>query len=224
MGRRAIDLTNQRFGRLVVIGRADPACDAQRCARWHCRCDCGRETDVSSCNLRSGHTLSCGCLHSEIVAQVHTTHGQCRSRLYEIWKSMIQRCNNPNQQAYADYGGRGIDVCDEWHRFENFMRWAQRTGYRDDLTIDRIDVNGGYNPFNCRWSTMREQQRNRRNNVNITFHGVTRCLSNWAQTLGVNVQTLRERIFHLGWDVERALTTPVRKYHRNNQAEGRVAS
>ena len=126
---------------------------------------------------------------------------------------MLTRCENPHDASYDNYGGRGITVCEEWHLFENFMQWALQTGYQDGLTIDRINVDAGYNPFNCRWATMREQQRNRRNNINITYDGVTRCLSDWAQTLGMQVGTLWARIFHCGWDVQRALTTPVRVQH-----------
>lgn len=118
---------------------------------------------------------------------------------------------------YEYYGGRGIDVCEEWHQFESFMQWAQRTGYHDGLTIDRINTDAGYNPVNCRWATMQEQQRNRRNNINITYGGVTRCLSEWAQTLGIKVMTLWERIVRNGWEIERAFTEPVQIHHRQEE-------
>lgn len=219
-----IDLTGQRFGRLVVVGRADPPRDWRQKARWRCICDCGREVEVFGYNLSNGNTTSCGCLRVERVIAASTTHGQSYSRLYSIWKNMHTRCENPHSTHYDNYGGRGISVCEEWHDFANFMQWAERTGYREDLTLDRIDVNEGYNPVNCRWITMREQNRNKHNNINITYHGVTRCLSDWAATLGINMKTLWHRIFRYHWDVERAFTTPVQKHYRHHKQEEQAAS
>lgn len=224
MGRPVIDLTGQRFGRLVVIGRADPPVDNQGAARWHCRCDCGNETDVVGYSLRREDTGSCGCLQKERTRVAHTTHGQAGSRLYRIWHDMLARCENSHCPNFDYYGGRGVSVCEEWHDFANFMQWAERTGYQENLTLDRIDVNEGYNPVNCRWATMCEQARNRRNNANITYHGVTRCLSDWAATLGINVETLQKRIHRYGWDIVRAFTTPVRQWHKRNKQEEQVAS
>ena len=224
MGRHVIDLTGQRFGRLVVIGRADPPADNQGAARWHCRCDCGDEIDVVGYSLRRENTASCGCLQKELAMVVHTTHGQSRSRLYSIWHSMLSRCENQHNIGYGRYGGRGVTVCKEWHDFNNFMQWAERTGYQENLTIDRIDVNEGYNPVNCQWATMHEQARNKRNNANITYHGVTRCLSDWAATFGINVVTLWMRIFRDGWDVERAFTTPVRQRRHPDKPKEQAAS
>ena len=224
MSRPVIDLTGQRFGRLVVIGRADPPMDLRRKARWHCICDCGNETDALGDNLRRGKTASCGCLQKERARVVNTIHGQTHSRLYSIWKNMQTRCANPHSTYYDNYGGRGISVCEEWHDFANFMQWAERTGYREDLTLDRIEANDGYNPVNCRWVTMREQNRNKRNNINITYHGVTRCLADWAVTFGINISTLWERIFRSHWDIERAFTTPIRQWHKRNKQEEQAAS
>lgn len=174
--------------------------------------------------LINGNTASCGCLWRERVRAARITHGQTGSRLYYVWKSMLQRCEKQYNPSYDDYGGRGITVCEEWHDFTNFMQWAERTGYRENLTIDRIDVNEGYDPVNCRWVTMHEQARNKRNNINITYHGVTRCLSDWAATFGINAATLRNRIYCYGWDIERAFTTPVRRYRSHSQQEEQVAS
>lgn len=217
---KVVDLTGQRFGRLVVVGRADPPKDKHGNTRWHCRCDCGNETDVVGYSLHRGMTASCGCLQKE----ARKTHDQSGSRLYRIWKNMRTRCANPHNQYYDDYGGRGITVCEEWHDFVNFMQWAERTGYRENLTIDRIDVNEGYNPVNCRWVTMHEQNRNKRNNVNITYHGVTRCLFDWAATLGINAGALWMRICRYNWDIERAFTTPVQRHCKHAQQEEQVAS
>lgn len=130
---------------------------------------------------------------------------------------MLTRCENQHDIGYDNYGGRGIDVCVEWHQFENFMQWALQNGYQDNLTLDRINVDAGYSPVNCRWATIHEQARNKRNNINITFHGVTRCLSDWAQTLCINRYTLWDRIVRLGWDIERAFTEPVHIHHRREE-------
>lgn len=224
MGRHVIDLIGQRFGKLVVIGRADPPVDNQGSARWHCRCDCGHDTDVVGQSLRRGLTASCGCLQKERTRAASITHGQTGSHLHYVWKAMLQRCENQHNKSYDGYGGRGITVCEEWHDFVNFMQWAERTGYQEGLSIDRIDVNEGYNPVNCRWVTMHEQNRNKRNNINITYHGVTRCLTDWAATLGINAGALWDRIFRYHWDVERAFTTPVQKHYRHHKHEEQVAS
>ena len=140
-----IDLTGQKFGRLFaikLIGRK------KRHTYWQCKCDCGEELIVNSNNLRNGHTKSCGCLRKETTRQSHLTHGlgdrkkiRSGNRLYRCWDSMKQRCLNQNTKSYKHYGGRGITICEEWQdNFEPFMNWALSHGYRDDLTIDRIDV------------------------------------------------------------------------------------
>ena len=222
MGRHVINLIGQRFKRLLVERRADPPFDKNHGALWHCRCDCGNECDVSSRNLRSGHTVSCGCFQKERVSEARTTHGHSESRLYYIWNNMIQRCTNPKNPFYKNYGGRGITVCKEWLSFEGFLEWA-KAGYRDNLTIDRYCTDDGYYPENCHWATMLEQERNRSNNIVITHSGITQCLSAWAEALDISYKTLYDRIALYGWEIERALTTPVRPYHRQ-QKEERVVS
>lgn len=137
----------------------------------------------------------------------NTTHGQSKTRLYKVWTSMKQRCSNPNDKAYLDYGGREIKVCDEWQDFEPFHEWAMSTGYARDLEIDRIDNDGDYEPGNCRWVSRRDQLNNTRINRRIAFRGETKTVAEWARELGLNDRTLRTRL-RIGWTVERAFTTP----------------
>lgn len=140
--------------------------------------------------INSGHTRSCGCLQREVNIKRVTTHGRYGTRLHKTWKNMKERCNNPNEKSYHNYGGRGITYCDEWEHFQPFYDWAMKNGYSDDLTIDRIDVNGNYEPNNCRWVDKKAQSNNTRHNVHITINGTTKTMTEWSDETGVKVGTL----------------------------------
>lgn len=207
MGRKLIDFTGQRFGMLTIISYAGNS-------KWNCICDCGNNTVVSTCHIKSGHTRSCGCLHEKTIHSGNNTrtHGMSRTRLHRIWSNMRSRCNNRNVPCYQYYGGRGISVCGEWGTpdgFEAFYKWAVNNGYSSNLTLDRIDVNGDYDPDNCRWISMLEQMNNTRTNHLITYNGEEKTLAEWARCVGLPYQRVINRINSLGWSVEKALTTPI---------------
>jgi hypothetical protein len=209
------DLIGKKFANLEVLNIDH--IDKWNMAHYLCRCDCGKETIVGSNKLKSGHTRSCGCLKREAALKgsiaavaVNATHRASHSHLYGVWKQMRARCYHKPTRFYDNYGGRGIRVCDEWrYSFETFRDWAITHGYKDNvgLSIDRIDVNGNYEPFNCRWATRIEQQRNLRNNRLIEINGETKCLSEWAGIYKIKITTIYGRLKD-GWDIIQAVTTP----------------
>ena len=200
------DLTGQRFGRLIVIKRVEN--DKLGKAQWLCQCDCGNKKEVSTQSLKSGKVQSCGCLHKEMLINRLTTHGKTKTRIYRIWSRMKASCSNPNVIGYKNYGGRGITVCCEWrNNFMSFYNWAIANGYSDELTIDRIDVNGNYEPSNCKWSTKKEQANNMRTNKLLTYNGETHGIYEWERIVGLPHNLIGTRI-RSGWSVEKAITTP----------------
>lgn len=198
----AKDISGCRFGRLVAIERTTEK--SRGSYKWLCKCDCGNYARIQIAKLINGHTKSCGCLVKE---GTHITHGKTGTRLYRIWQAMKNRCNNPNVPNYRIYGAEGKTVCDEWlHNFQAFYDWSMSHGYRDDLTIDRIDGTKGYSPDNCRWATRKEQANNIRINRFIEYNGKKQTMSQWAEELNINYRTLRSRILSLGWDIQKSLT------------------
>ena len=167
-------------------------------------CDCGNEKEIPINNVERGAVKSCGCLFREHPN--HTKHNGQGTRLYDIWKAMRERCNTPTCRNYRNYGKRGIKICEEWDDFTVFREWALTHGYSNTLTIDRIDVNGHYEPNNCRWVTNKENANNRRNNRYIEYKGKVKTLSQWAEEYHIKYATLHARLKR-GWTIEKALTT-----------------
>ena len=186
-----VDLTGQRFGRLKVLEFVP---NDRRKAYWKCQCDCGNITTIIGRDLRRGHTLSCGCFQIEQAVKCNTKHNSKHTRIYSIWCGMKQRCLNSNNESYKDYGGRGITICEEWlNDFKVFYDWALQNGYTDELTIDRIDVNGNYEPNNCRWTDMKTQQRNKSSNVFVEYQGRKITIAEAASELGIKRNVLYAR-------------------------------
>lgn len=206
------DLTGRRFGRLTVMQRATENTKHGR-ARWTCKCDCGNIITTSGNCLLKGHTKSCGCA-------VHDNkplykHGLSKTRLHYIWRAMKDRCYNPKNSHYKSYGERGISLCDDWNNdFVSFYMWAINSGYREGLSIDRIDNEKGYSPDNCKWSTDIEQANNKRKNKFITFNGKSKTLAQWCREFGLNYHSVQSRLNN-GWSIEKAFTTPRLREPRN---------
>lgn len=201
------DLTGKKFGKLTVVeylGRKNHS------SFWRCICDCGNEVNCYYGNLTRGTTTSCGCMRSAYAKKSRNCHGEAKSKLYQKWSSMHNRCYNPNARNYHLYGKRGIRVCDEWHEFWPFREWAYENGYSDHLSIDRIDVNGNYCPENCRWISLKEQQSNKRTNTFIEYGGQIKTAAQWGRELGVGKDTITWR-FRAGWTPEQCLFGRKRK-------------
>lgn len=184
------DMVGQLFGRLTVIAETD---ERTKCGevKYLCKCDCGNTKVISGTTLRNGKTRSCGCLLSEESSKRAKTHGMSKTRLFNIWTGMHDRCYNPNRKEYESYGGRGIQVCDEWKdNFQAFYDWSMENGYSDDLSIDRQENEGNYEPSNCRWTTRKEQSDNTRLTVHITVNGETKNITEWAEAIGVARSTI----------------------------------
>lgn len=189
-GTRTIpNLVGKRYGRLTVVSLMPHIIGKP--VKWLCKCDCGNERIVDATLLYNGGATQC------IECNKPFSYRKTYPRICNIWGGIKDRCSNPLNDRYSDYGGRGIKICDEWsNSLEDFVKWALKNGYQDGLTIDRIDVNGNYEPDNCRWATAHEQANNTRKNVFITYNGETHSISEWSVITGINRSTLNYRYKH----------------------------
>ena len=177
---------------------------------FKCLCECGNIKVVRLLDLRRGHAKSCGCYRSKLVTKTNTTHNQSRTKLYSIYHTMKARCSKESDPRYKYYGARGITVCDEWQIFERFSKWANNNGYTEGLSIERVDVNGNYEPSNCTWIPKADQPKNARSNINITIDGETKYLQEWCRVFDINRNTVLNRVSRKGWSYKKALTTPIK--------------
>jgi hypothetical protein len=216
----SMKISGKKFNRLYVIKKIGFTKNRQ--TQWLCLCDCGNTTIVTGSSLKNAHTKSCGCYKIEKIKSTNKKHGMRNSPTYQTWSAMIQRCHNPNNVGYKNYGQRGIDVCKRWRNNRNgFQNFLLDMGERPNRKyfIERINNNKGYTKNNCIWTTKKEQTRNMRRNINITFNNKTQCLMDWSIELGIPYNTLRSRIFKLNWPVNKALTTLTRKIRNKNEQQ-----
>lgn len=214
--RKAIVTPGDIYGRWTVVKEVDR--DKHKRRMILCRCECGNEKVVPLTNLRYGESGSCGCKKIEIFVKHNTKHGDSRTKLYKVWTSIKQRCLNQRCSAFDWYGGRGINICDEWIDYDNFREWAMGSGYKYGLTIERKDVNGHYEPNNCEWIPQSKQSINTRSNRIIEFSGESKSMKEWADETGIKYDTLEGRL-RRGWSVERSLIEPVQKQHRHGRSK-----
>lgn len=213
------DLGGNKYGRLTAL-----EIDWNKTKRrtyWICECECGNKKSVRSDCLKRGQVKSCGCLHKEqadINLNHGPTHGMTGTRLYEIWLGMKKRCYNSNSKRYNKYGGKGIEVCEEWRNdFENFYKWAMENGYKDNLTIDRIDNDGDYRPENCRWATMKQQCNNRSSCIKIEYKGKRYTIKEIAEKLNIPAKTLYAR--YKRGDRDKRLLRPLGKNRKTTKGQ-----
>lgn len=195
------DLSGKRFGRWLVLRRAEDhiSKSGYHFTQYECLCDCGATRRVLASALKSGRSKSCGCYAGEIRARIcrenFKTHGETKTRLYQIYVGMKKRCYNEAAYNYANYGARGILVCEDWLKsWESFRDWSLANGYSDNLSIDRIDVNGDYSPSNCRWVTRDVQANNRRSNKSIVYNGASHTIAEWSRILGIPYKTFYAKL------------------------------
>lgn len=201
------DLTGQRFGKLTVLYRAPNGKGHN--TRWHCMCDCGREHTVHAGHLKNGSITDCGCEKSWRTTVRNLKHGDSKTRLYNIWIKMRDRCKNSNNADWESYGGRGIKVCREWEEsYAAFREWAMFNGYADKLSIDRINVDGDYCPENCRWTTNIVQGNNRRDNRRFQYKGMLITIRDASKISGLKYSTIKARLKY-GWPIDKAIETPL---------------
>ena len=207
---RFVDLTGQRFGKLVVIERVY---NGRKDAHWRCKCDCGKEVITSTGHLKDGHTKSCGCYSRSLLKETATKHGQYKTRLYNVWWSIYTRCYVKSSNRYKQYGDKGIIMCDEWKNdFMTFYNWSMENGYKEDIdkngrnqiSIDRIDNNGNYETNNCRWVDRKTQANNKSINVKFLIAGESLTAKQVAEKYNINYRTFMSRLYR-GFTFEEAI-------------------
>ena len=175
--------------------------------KYMAKCSCGTVKKIHISNLTRGLSTNCGCIQNKKTKERMSTHGMSKTPLYNVWRGMINRCENENVNCYHNYGGRGIKVCNEWHNFENFYAWTIENNYVEGLELDRIDCDGNYEPSNCRWVTKLENARNKRDTIMLTINGITKPQVVWEDENNLRRGIIRERL-KLGWNKENLLDQP----------------
>lgn len=209
-GRKIQNLIGKKFSRITPLGFLGLG---NHGAKWLCRCGCGEFCIVDVSKLISGHTKSCGCYKIEALVLRRRTHGETKTRLFRLYSDMHTRCYNPNTTRYLDYGGRGIKVCERWHKFENFRDDVGQPPSPDHQIDRHPDNNGNYGPDNFRWATRTEQARNKRNNRLITHNGETKCLAEWSEITGLSEWIITDSL-NRGETLEVLLSKPTRNEQR----------
>lgn len=200
-------VVGERHGRLQIVELIGRNKHGHMCVR--CKCDCGNFTTKEATAVCNEVILSCGCLQREASAKIFKTHGMTGTRIHNIWLSMISRCENEKNNRFYVYGGRGIKVCNEWRTdFQNFYDWAIANGYSDDLTIDRIDIDGNYCPENCRWATRKEQANNKSTNHLLEYKGKVKNIKEWSEYFGFNYKYFHEKLKKNNWSIQKVLEIP----------------
>lgn len=230
---KKINMIGYQTGKLIVIGEA-PSKYGQ--SMWLCQCECGNTCEHTGGSLRRNKVKSCGCVYRDKEERrkiahrsiAKTKHGDCESRLYFVWLDIRRRCDSEYDISYPNYGGRGIKVCDEWNNdYLSFKEWAIANGYdenakRGECTIDRIDVNGDYTPENCRWITMKEQCKNKRNTVRIIHNGEDKTISEWSEITGISRSVIYAR-YRYGWSSDEIFSPINQRRKRNSHHQKREA-
>lgn len=197
----------EKFGKWTIIEEIAPKIISNKPRRmFRCQCECGNMGEVQLVCLRNGHSTSCGCEQKKKASKANTKHGLEKHPLYNTWKNMKKRCNNPKATGYENYGGRGICVCGDWsNNFQSFYDWSLNNGWSKELTIDRINCDGNYCPENCRWATVETQMNNRTKSHYVNYNGETFTLSTLAKHLDIPYNIVRYRLSNCKWNVEQLI-------------------
>lgn len=211
-------MIGMKFSRLIVLAQVDNP--KSRSISYECFCECGNRKVVTKYNLLNKMVKSCGCLHDEMTSKRFTTHGLSKSPTYTVWANMKSRCYRANHPQYNDYGGRGITVCESWiNSFENFLSDIGEKPF--GLSLDRIDNNKGYSKENCRWASLKVQNRNKRENNILTIGSESKCIAEWSEISNLSEDLIRQRV-NLGWSAQDAISIPkMKRGHKYSQERSR---